>query len=282
MMSGTLTRPAAEPMAHALVLLHRYTVVLTEVAANSLGNDRTGNRDIQFLLTIQLAGPLSPTRLAQLTGASRNTVARSLERLSSAGWISRSPDPRDGRSVMIKLTPNGSRRIHVFKSLVSDLFVSEQPLVKEVLDIVDLDPDPSSLPASFSVDDAVIAMALAGARFVVDVRDALAPFGPLDASDRFTLALLYARGTQRPGQLAEELRFAPSGMSGVLARLEDAALISRTHDHRPDDRRAVLVTLTPRGRSAANIMVEVCGQHAAEIGAALTLMLSATHSSAST
>ena len=269
-------------MAHALVLLHRYTIKLTKVSADTLGSTRTGNRDIQVLVTIHLEGASSPGRLAELTGAGRNTAGRALSRLESAGWTSRTPDPHDRRSVLIRLTPKGRRRIRAFMSGVSDLHVSEHSLVKEVLELIDFDPYRKDRVGTSDPYEAVAAITRAGAEYVEDVIVTLSRFGPHAASDRFTLALLYVRGAQRPGQLAEEIHFSPSGVSGVLTRLEDWGLVSRMRRQGPDDRRALIVTLTPRGRSAAEAMVDVCRQHSEEIAAALTLTLGATRSSAST
>ncbi len=265
-------------MAHAVVLLHRYTIALTEVAAATLGTDRTGNRDVQFLMTIHLEGPASPTRLAELTGAGRNTAGRALGRLESAGWTARTSNPYDARSVLLRLTPTGQRRIRAFMSRVSDLLESEQPLVKEILDLIDLNTARSTHVGTFDPYEAMAELTRAGAEYVEDVVAALRRFGPHEASDRFTLALLYDRGAQRPGRLAEEIHFAPSGMSGVLTRLEDASLVSRTHDQGSDDRRTVIVTLTPLGSSAAEAMIDVFGRHADEIATALTLTLGATRS----
>ncbi len=265
-------------MAHALVLLHEYSIALTEVAAATLGNDRTGNRDIQFLMTIYLEGASSPTQLADVAAAGRNTAGRSLGRLESAGWISRTTDPFDGRGVLIRPTPKGKRTVRSFMSRVSDLFVSRQPLVKEVLHQIGGNPDRTNLEDVCDPFMVMVALTRVGAKYEIDVIEALRRFGPHDASDRFTLALLYVRGTQRPGQLAGELHFTPSGMSGVLTRLEDAGLISRVNEQGADDHRAVNVTLTASGRAAAEAMVAVCRQHAHALAAALALTLNATRS----
>jgi MarR family transcriptional regulator, organic hydroperoxide resistance regulator len=49
------------------------------------------------------------------------------------------------------------------------------------------------------------------------------------------------------GELAQTLRLHPSTMTGLLARLEDANLVSRGRD--PDDARRHTLSLTARGRT---------------------------------
>jgi DNA-binding MarR family transcriptional regulator len=117
----------------------------------------------------------------------------------------------------------------------------------------------------------ITGLSTAGAAFVADATEALETFGVRESADRFTIALLDLHGTQRPTQLAHELRLTPSGTSGVLARLEAADLIIRRHDLTPGDRRAVVVELTARGRKAADVQLDVFARHAESLTRALCL-----------
>jgi DNA-binding MarR family transcriptional regulator len=62
---------------------------------------------------------------------------------------------------------------------------------------------------------------------------------------RLVLRIVGHHGRISAGGLAEVLRIHPSSLTGMLRRLERAALIRRESD--PFDRRRTLVELTPRG-----------------------------------
>jgi DNA-binding MarR family transcriptional regulator len=71
----------------------------------------------------------------------------------------------------------------------------------------------------------------------------------LDQPAHQTLRHLLAWGPMRPTSLAEVLDTGASHVSKILRRLEGDGLVQRTED--PADRRAVLVSLTPSGETAA-------------------------------
>ena len=71
----------------------------------------------------------------------------------------------------------------------------------------------------------------------------------LDQPSHQTLRHLLAWGSMRPTSLAEVLNTGPSHVSKILRRLEDDGLVQRAAD--PTDRRAILVSLTPSGETAA-------------------------------
>ncbi|WP_086668025.1 MarR family winged helix-turn-helix transcriptional regulator [Lentzea kentuckyensis] len=65
----------------------------------------------------------------------------------------------------------------------------------------------------------------------------------------FEVLLRLARhpdGRTTSARLAEDLSFTSGGLTRLIARMEEAGLLAR-HPH-PDDRRAVLLEPTPRGR----------------------------------
>lgn len=57
--------------------------------------------------TIARHGPLTPSELAEREGVQRPTVTRLLARLEAPGYVTRTPDPGDGRSSLVALTPAG-------------------------------------------------------------------------------------------------------------------------------------------------------------------------------
>ena len=270
-MEQRIEDPQRESLSRALVALCRYSVEMTEIAHQSLGHDTTENRDIEMVLTLNRRGPLTPTELAEITGAPRSSVSRALNRLEAAGLTVRRPDSRDGRSVLIVVTPKGRRRVAAFVGRLDFYYASGEPLLKEAFDLLDV-PLPRTDP-SRPVDPlaATTEVTSVGAAFARDARDQLEPFGVGEFPDRFTIALLHLYGTQRPTQIADELRLTPSGTSGLLTRLERAGLITRRHDLTPGDRRAVVVALTPRGQEAAELQLDIFARHSEELTRALSL-----------
>jgi DNA-binding MarR family transcriptional regulator len=66
------------------------------------------------LAALRRAGPpycLSPTELYNSLLISSGAMTNRLERLESAGYIDRVPDPEDGRSMLVALTPSGKKLI---------------------------------------------------------------------------------------------------------------------------------------------------------------------------
>lgn len=54
---------------------------------------------------------LSPGELMAATQVASGTVTNRVDRLSARGFVSREPDPRDGRGVLVRLRPAGRKRI---------------------------------------------------------------------------------------------------------------------------------------------------------------------------
>src|SRR5215475_988748 len=57
--------------------------------------------------TIARAGPLSPSRLAELERMSRPTITRLVAKLKAEGYVECLSDPDDGRSYRISISPKG-------------------------------------------------------------------------------------------------------------------------------------------------------------------------------
>jgi DNA-binding MarR family transcriptional regulator len=57
--------------------------------------------------TIARHGPLTPSELAERERVQRPTATRLLARLEEPGYVTRTPDPGDGRSSLVAVTPAG-------------------------------------------------------------------------------------------------------------------------------------------------------------------------------
>ena len=68
-------------------------------------------------------GRSSPKAIADVLGRTTGGMSLALDRLEAAGWMRRSPDPSDGRRVVVELTATGlrlatrvNRRLHEWES----------------------------------------------------------------------------------------------------------------------------------------------------------------------
>ena len=88
---------------------------ILEREADALYADFGLNRALfGVLAALRRAGPpyqLSPTELYNSLLITSGAVTNRLERLTAAGLVRRVPDPRDGRSLLVALTPKGRRLI---------------------------------------------------------------------------------------------------------------------------------------------------------------------------
>lgn len=66
---------------------------------------------IPALLSLAAGGPRRPSELAAALRISAPATSRLIERLASAGLVTRAPDARDARSSRVELTPLGSEAV---------------------------------------------------------------------------------------------------------------------------------------------------------------------------
>jgi DNA-binding MarR family transcriptional regulator len=66
-----------------------------------------GPSQLAALATIERQGPLAPSELAERERIKRPTATRILARLAEAGLVVRIPDPSDGRSAIVSISPDG-------------------------------------------------------------------------------------------------------------------------------------------------------------------------------
>jgi DNA-binding MarR family transcriptional regulator len=63
------------------------------------------------LATVERHGPLTPSELAEIERVKRPTATRTLRLLTDAGLVDRAPDPDDGRSALVSVSPAGRERL---------------------------------------------------------------------------------------------------------------------------------------------------------------------------
>ena len=108
-------------------------------------------------------------------------------------------------------------------------------------------------------------------RFKRAMDDTLDEFG-LDWSEYKLLGLLTREGEvyrSSPGKLARIMELSSGAMTNRLDRLEQAGLVRRLPD--PDDRRGILVELTPDGKRVYEDAVGAQGRKESLVASALTV-----------
>lgn len=76
------------------------------------------------LMALAQLGPTSPTVIAEALGFDKSVLSRQLHQLGELGLVTREPDAKDGRAVVITLTPTALARIEAANAEDRDLFRS--------------------------------------------------------------------------------------------------------------------------------------------------------------
>jgi DNA-binding MarR family transcriptional regulator len=90
--------------------------VNTITQLNSLIAERMGvvASDLDCLHTLNRHGPATASMLAKRVGLTAGSVSRMIDRLDAAGCVTRVPDPKDRRRVLIEPTAEGLSRISAY------------------------------------------------------------------------------------------------------------------------------------------------------------------------
>lgn len=79
-----------------------------------------------LLFCLSNVAELTAQDVADMTGRPRNSISRAVHRMLRDGYLTRSPDPDDGRQALLRITPAG-RAMH--KSIVSKFEQRERALL---------------------------------------------------------------------------------------------------------------------------------------------------------
>jgi DNA-binding MarR family transcriptional regulator len=105
-----------------LAVAARYGWELTRLALMKEGVDPSEYGPLSFIGVTQ---PVTRTVLAEAMGLRRTTLRDLVARLIERGHVREEPNPRDGRSTLLTLTPEGQeifdRGIPVFRRVLSEI-----------------------------------------------------------------------------------------------------------------------------------------------------------------
>jgi DNA-binding MarR family transcriptional regulator len=75
--------------------------------------------DFSVLSILRLSGAISPKQLNTTLAITSGGLTKTIQRLERAGFVSRAPDPEDGRGTLVSLTNEGKRYLEpVFKETI--------------------------------------------------------------------------------------------------------------------------------------------------------------------
>jgi MarR family transcriptional regulator, organic hydroperoxide resistance regulator len=104
--------------------------------------DRVGLRltDMQCINVLDLMGPSTPGELARSTGLTTGGVTVMLDRLEKGGYVKRVPNPRDRRSVLVRLNPTKLKKVQAFYGEINERMVAllDETPDRELRSVVDL------------------------------------------------------------------------------------------------------------------------------------------------
>jgi MarR family transcriptional regulator, organic hydroperoxide resistance regulator len=116
-------------------LFRSAAAVRRHMEANVLAVERVSWTSFVGLWVLWVWGELGANAFADAVGISRPTATGVLRTLDNRGWITRRPDPGDGRGVLVCLTADGRRTIeHLFPR-----FNAEEAAIAGALDERDQD-----------------------------------------------------------------------------------------------------------------------------------------------
>jgi DNA-binding MarR family transcriptional regulator len=114
--------PGAD-VADALGLLLRRTIRARLYAGLTAGlGDALDPSTYPVISGLARFGPLSAAQLSDEIGIDRSVVSRHATRLEGAGLVTRTPDPSDGRAVLLMLTDAGDQAVQAMRQRLAATF----------------------------------------------------------------------------------------------------------------------------------------------------------------
>jgi DNA-binding MarR family transcriptional regulator len=123
----------ASPMG-VVARISRLARILDRRVAEGYAEFGLNTAQFGVLAALRRAGPpycLSPTALYSSLLVTSGAMTNRLERLTAAGYVRRVPDARDGRSLLVALTPKGKRLID---RVVTEHYDQERALLAALTD----------------------------------------------------------------------------------------------------------------------------------------------------
>lgn len=117
---------------HVLSRVHRLARHLDRARRTAFAEHDLEMWEFDVLSALRRAGSpyeLSPGALLRATLVTSGTMTNRIDRMAHAGLVRRHRDPRDGRSVLVRLTTEGRRRVD---AALADLVERERELLSSL------------------------------------------------------------------------------------------------------------------------------------------------------
>jgi MarR family transcriptional regulator, organic hydroperoxide resistance regulator len=113
------------------------SIIYNQQVADHVGLRLT---DMQCINVLDLTGPSTPGELARSTGLTTGGVTVMLDRLEKAGYVKRVPNPRDRRSVLVRLNPTKLKKMQAFYGEINQRMAAllDETPDRELRSVVDL------------------------------------------------------------------------------------------------------------------------------------------------
>jgi DNA-binding MarR family transcriptional regulator len=97
------------PLQREIVLLQmfRTALPLRELMARAVRGTGITADDYAVLGVVGFLGPIAPSELSARLGIPRTSMSRYMARFVEEGLVNRRPNPEDGRSYLVEVTPRG-------------------------------------------------------------------------------------------------------------------------------------------------------------------------------
>ena len=103
--------------AETIAQLRRAVLVLARRLRRYLADDELSATEVAVLGRVYRDGPCTPGSLARAEHVQPPSMTRVIERLEQRGYLERTPDPTDGRQVLIAGTARGQEFIEESRSM---------------------------------------------------------------------------------------------------------------------------------------------------------------------
>ncbi len=212
------------------------------------------------LVALDLFGSLRPSELSALLGLSSARVTKIVARLERSGAVRREADavPADRRAVVISITAEGRAALRRVNEVLSNLALEfaavlatidpEAPGEITTAPSTDLVPGEQPITSAPALAELLRVMAEID-RPIDEMVGHLAGLHPSDPRGLLVLSEINLRGPIRSGALATLIDRSRSSANHLIDELAANGLVERVSGTVADDRRGVVVDLTPVGRA---------------------------------
>lgn len=204
------------------------------------------------------AGGIALGQLADALGVSLQAASQSVALAEELGYVVREPNPADGRSKLVSMTPRGRQFVRDGAAAASQRandyaeYIGVRPFRRLVAGLVALQraagaAGATALVTSITPGASIASVVVVSHRALAELHSAVVDAGHSELRETQNTMLLYvSAGGAQASQIARTLHISRQAVTSSLNELESLGYLTR--GHHAADGRAVVFTLSPRGR----------------------------------